>query len=147
MDMVFQSIAGTEAANSRLGFKASICSMRRHPRITAAARMGRGGQRQVTFGPAGKPLSGHATSRGGQQPRESAKRTRWREKIPVRTRNTGVGFIGNPEYLFDGKQILRAGMEGDSTLRKKCWGWPMGLRRSVPPTTPGADQDDMGLCC
>jgi len=54
--------------------------------------------------------------------------------------NTVVGFIG-PEYLYDGKQIVRRGI-GGSFLRENCSAWPMGC--DVCYTNHAeADQDDM----
>ncbi|MDS1116419.1 ethanolamine ammonia-lyase subunit EutB [Gordonia westfalica] len=142
VDLVFQSIAGTEGANTGFGVNLSILqeandagrSLRRGTvgdnvmyletgqgsALSAGANLGTGG----------KPVD--------QQTLETRAYAVARALDPFLI-NTVVGFIG-PEYLYDGKQIIRAGLEDH--FCGKLLGLPMGV--DVCYTNHAeADQDDM----
>lgn len=137
IDLVFQSIAGTEATNA--GFGVSLAILREAHE--AALSLGRGtlGDNLMYF----ETGQGSALSAGGhhgvdQQTCEARAYAVAREFCPLLV-NTVVGFIG-PEYLYDGKQIIRAGLEDHFCA--KLLGLPMGC--DVCYTNHAeADQDDM----
>jgi len=137
VDLVFQSIAGTEAANKSFGIN---CAMLGEAHEMALA-LGRGtiGNNVMYFETGqGSCLSANAHHGCDQQTLETRAYAVAREFSPLLV-NTVVGFIG-PEYLFDGKQILRAGLEDH--FCGKLLGLPMGC--DVCYTNHAeADQDDM----
>jgi ethanolamine ammonia-lyase large subunit len=137
VDLVFQSIAGTEAANSSFGIH---LSMLREAREMALA-LGRHtvGNNVMYFETGqGSCLSADAHHGCDQQTLEARAYAVAREFSPLLV-NTVVGFIG-PEYLYDGKQIIRAGLEDH--FCGKLLGVPMGC--DVCYTNHAeADQDDM----
>lgn len=142
VDLVFQSIAGTEAANA--GFGVNLALLRE---ANAAGRaLGRGtvGDNVMYFetGQGAALSAGAHLGTGGrpvdQQTLEARAYAVARELDPLLV-NTVVGFIG-PEYLYDGKQIVRAGLEDH--FCGKPLGLPMGA--DVCYTNHAeADQDDM----
>lgn len=142
VDLVFQSIAGTEGANSSFGVDISMLRAANE----AGRSLGRGtvgdnvmyletGQGSALsagahLGTGGKPVD--------QQTLETRAYAVARDLQPLLI-NTVVGFIG-PEYLYDGKQIIRAGLEDH--FCGKLLGLPMGV--DVCYTNHAeADQDDM----
>jgi ethanolamine ammonia-lyase large subunit len=134
VDLIFQSIAGTEAANRAFGVnlallkEAADAGGERHP--GANVMYFETGQ--------GSALSSNAHSGIDQQTCEARAYAVARRFQPLLV-NTVVGFIG-PEYLYDGKQILRAGLEDH--FCGKLLGLPMGC--DVCYTNHAeADQDDM----
>jgi ethanolamine ammonia-lyase large subunit len=137
VDLMFQSIAGTEKTNASFGVSLSILREARD----AALSLNRGtvGDNVMYF----ETGQGSALSAGGhhgvdQQTCEARAYAVAREFKPLLT-NTVVGFIG-PEYLYDGKQIMRAGLEDH--FCGKLLGVPMGC--DVCYTNHAeADQDDM----
>lgn len=142
VDLVFQSIAGTQGANAGFGVELSMLADAR----AAAAALGRGtvGEQVMYFETGqGSALSADAhRGTGGrpvdQQTLEARAYGVARAFDPFLV-NTVVGFIG-PEYLYDGKQILRAGLEDH--FCGKLLGLPMGV--DVCYTNHAeADQDDM----
>jgi ethanolamine ammonia-lyase large subunit len=137
MDLVFQSIAGSEAANAGFGINLSILREARE----AALALGRGsvGQDVMYFETGqGAALSAGAHFGIDQQTIETRAYAVARAFSPLLV-NTVVGFIG-PEYLYDGKQIIRAGLEDH--FCGKLLGVPMGC--DVCYTNHAeADQDDM----
>ncbi|MEV6344055.1 ethanolamine ammonia-lyase subunit EutB [Actinoplanes sp. NPDC051851] len=142
VDLVFQSIAGTQAANAGFGVELSMLAEAK----AAAESLGRGtvGQNVMYFETGqGSALSADAhLGVGGrpvdQQTLEARAYGVARAFDPLLV-NTVVGFIG-PEYLYDGKQIVRAGLEDH--LCGKLLGLPMGV--DVCYTNHAeADQDDM----
>ncbi|MGG5812178.1 ethanolamine ammonia-lyase subunit EutB [Falsiroseomonas sp. CW058] len=137
VDLVFQSIAGTEAANR--GFGVSLSLLREAH--DAALALGRGtvGSDVMYFETGqGSALSAGAHHGCDQQTLEARAYAVAREFSPLLV-NSVVGFIG-PEYLYDGKQITRAGLEDH--LCGKLLGLPMGV--DVCYTNHAeADQDDM----
>jgi ethanolamine ammonia-lyase large subunit len=134
---VFQSIAGTEAANRSFGIDSPCCARRGRRRSS----LGRGtlGDHVMYFETGqGSCLSAGAHHGIDQQTLEARAYAVAREFQPLLV-NTVVGFIG-PEYLYDGKQIIRAGLEDH--FCGKLLGLPMGC--DVCYTNHAeADQDDM----
>jgi ethanolamine ammonia-lyase large subunit len=137
VDLVFQSIAGTQAANASFGIELALLGEARE----AALSLGRGtvGDNVMYFETGqGSALSANAHHGVDQQTLEARAYAVARHFKPLLT-NTVVGFIG-PEYLFDGKQITRAGLEDH--FCGKLMGVPMGV--DVCYTNHAeADQDDM----
>jgi ethanolamine ammonia-lyase large subunit len=137
VDLVFQSIAGTEAANRSFGVSLAILAEARE----AALALGRGtvGDNLMYFETGqGSALSANAHHGVDQQTCEARAYAVARAYSPLLV-NTVVGFIG-PEYLFDGKQIIRAGLEDH--FCGKLLGLPLGC--DVCYTNHAeADQDDM----
>ncbi|MBD9517157.1 ethanolamine ammonia-lyase subunit EutB [Pseudomonas sp. PDM22] len=137
IDLVFQSIAGTQKTNESFGIDLALL----REAHAAALSLGRGtlGDNVMYF----ETGQGSALSAGGhhgvdQQTCEARAYAVAREFRPLLT-NTVVGFIG-PEYLYDGKQIIRAGLEDHFCA--KLLGVPMGC--DVCYTNHAeADQDDM----
>jgi ethanolamine ammonia-lyase large subunit len=137
VDLVFQSIAGTEAANRGFGVSIAMLEEAR----AAALSLGRGtvGDDVMYFETGqGSALSAGAHHGVDQQTCEARAYALARHLKPLLV-NTVVGFIG-PEYLYDGKQIVRAGLEDH--FCGKLMGVPMGC--DVCYTNHAhADQDDM----
>jgi len=147
VDLVFQSIGGTEATNRSFGV--SIALLDEAQQMARELRRGgigaeTGGENVMYFETGqGSALSASAhLGTGGvgvdQQTLEARAYAVARRYRPMLV-NTVVGFIG-PEYLYDGKQILRAGLEDH--FCGKLLGLPMGC--DVCYTNHAeADQDDM----
>ena len=137
VDLVFQSIAGTEAANKSFGINLALLA---EAKETALA-LGRGtvGNNLMYFETGqGSALSANAHHGIDAQTCEARAYAVARAFSPLLV-NTVVGFIG-PEYLFDGKQIIRAGLEDH--FCGKLLGLPMGC--DVCYTNHAeADQNDM----
>jgi ethanolamine ammonia-lyase large subunit len=137
VDLVFQSIAGTEGANASFGVNLALLQ----EGYEAGLALGRGsvGDNVMYFETGqGSALSADAHVRVDQQTCEVRAYAVARQFKPLLV-NTVVGFIG-PEYLFDGKQIIRAGLEDH--FCGKLLGVPMGC--DVCYTNHAeADQDDM----
>jgi ethanolamine ammonia-lyase large subunit len=143
VDLLFQSIAGTEAANRSFGVNLSL--------LTEASEAGRAQHRGAVCvdGAVGRNVMYFETGQGSalsadahhgvdQQTLEARAYGVARAFEPMLV-NTVVGFIG-PEYLYDGKQITRAGLEDH--FCGKLLGLPMGC--DVCYTNHAeADQDDM----
>jgi len=137
VDLVFQSVAGTEAANAGFGINLSMLQEARE----AALALGRGtvGQNVMYFETGqGSALSANAHHGVDQQTCEARAYAVARHFQPLLV-NTVVGFIG-PEYLYDGKQIIRAGLEDH--FCGKLLGLPMGCDICYTNHAE-ADQDDM----
>jgi len=137
VDLVFQSIAGTQAANKSFGMDLALLEEAR----AAALALGRGsvGDNVMYFETGqGSALSANAHHGVDQQTLEARAYAVARRFRPLLV-NTVVGFIG-PEYLYDGKEIMRAGLEDH--FCGKLLGVPMGV--DVCYTNHAeADQDDM----
>jgi len=137
VDLVFQSIAGTEKANKSFGIDIKLLEEAQ----SAAHSLKRGtvGNNVMYFETGqGSALSGNANFGVDQQTCEARAYAVARHLSPLLT-NTVVGFIG-PEYLYDGKQIIRAGLEDH--FCGKLLGVPLGC--DVCYTNHAeADQDDM----
>ncbi len=139
VDLVFQSIAGTEAANASFGINIALLDEARQ----AALSLQRGtvGNNVMYFETGqGSALSANAHHGVDQQTCETRAYAVARKFQPLLV-NSVVGFIG-PEYLYDGKQIIRAGLEDHFCA--KLLGLPMGC--DVCYTNHAeADQDDMDM--
>ncbi len=137
VDLVFQSIAGTEKANTGFGINLGI--LREAQQAALALNRGTVGNNVMYFETGqGSALSANANFGMDQQTCEARAYAVAREFSPLLS-NTVVGFIG-PEYLYDGKQITRAGLEDH--FCGKLLGLPLGC--DVCYTNHAeADQDDM----
>ena len=137
VDLVFQSIAGTERANSSFGI--SLKLLREAHDAALSLKRGTLGDNVMYFETGqGSCLSAGAHEGVDQQTCEARAYAVARHFCPLLV-NTVVGFIG-PEYLYDGKQIIRAGLEDH--FCGKLLGLPMGC--DVCYTNHAeADQDDM----
>jgi ethanolamine ammonia-lyase large subunit len=134
VDLVFQSIAGTEAANTSFGVNAALLDEAHQ----MAVELKRGENVMYFETGQGSALSANAAHGVDQQTCEARAYGVARRYRPMLV-NTVVGFIG-PEYLYDGKQIIRAGLEDH--FCGKLLGLPMGC--DVCYTNHAeADQDDM----
>ena len=137
VDLVFQSIAGTEAANASFG--ANIAMLREARDQALELRRGTVGDNVMYFETGqGSALSANAHYGVDQQTCEARAYGLARHFKPLLV-NTVVGFIG-PEYLYNGKQILRAGLEDH--FCGKLLGLPMGCDICYTNHAE-ADQDDM----
>jgi ethanolamine ammonia-lyase large subunit len=137
VDLVFQSIAGTEKANASFGI--NLAMLREANEAARALKRGTVGANVMYFETGqGSALSANAHHGIDQQTCEVRAYAVARAFDPMLV-NTVVGFIG-PEYLYDGKQIQRAGLEDH--FCGKLMGLPMGC--DVCYTNHAeADQDDM----
>ncbi|WP_332855007.1 ethanolamine ammonia-lyase subunit EutB [Duganella sp. S19_KUP01_CR8] len=139
IDLVFQSIAGTEAANASFGINLALLAEAQQ----AALSLQRGtvGNNVMYFETGqGSALSANAHHGVDQQTCETRAYAVARKFQPLLV-NSVVGFIG-PEYLYDGKQIVRAGLEDHFCA--KLLGLPMGC--DVCYTNHAeADQNDMDI--
>ena len=137
MDLVFQSVAGTEAANT--GFGVTLAMLGEAHQMALSLKRGTVGDNVMYFETGqGSALSANAHHGVDQQTVEARAYAVARAFSPLLV-NTVVGFIG-PEYLYDGKQIIRAGLEDHCC--GKLLGLPMGC--DVCYTNHAeADQDDM----
>jgi ethanolamine ammonia-lyase large subunit len=137
VDLVFQSIGGTEATNRSFGV--SLALLREAHEAALSLRRGTVGDNVMYFETGqGSALSAEAHHGVDQQTIEARAYAVARAFSPLLV-NTVVGFIG-PEYLYDGKQIIRAGLEDH--FCGKLLGLPMGV--DVCYTNHAeADQDDM----
>jgi len=139
LDLVFQSVAGTQAANAGFGVTLPMLAEARD----AALSLQRGsvGQNVMYFETGqGSALSANAHHGIDQQTLEARAYAVCRAFDPLLV-NTVVGFIG-PEYLFDGKEIVRAGLEDH--FCGKLLGLPMGCDACYTNHAE-ADQNDMDV--
>ncbi len=137
VDLVFQSIAGTEAANRSFGVDLAL--LREAQAAGLSLRRGTVGENVMYFETGqGSALSANAHHNVDQQTCEARAYAVARAFDPLLV-NSVVGFIG-PEYLYDGKEIIRAGLEDH--FCGKLLGLPLGV--DVCYTNHAeADQDDM----
>ncbi|CAB3764274.1 ethanolamine ammonia-lyase subunit EutB [Paraburkholderia solisilvae] len=137
VDLVFQSVAGTEQANASFGI--SLALLQEAYEAALSLRRGTVGDNVMYFETGqGSALSANAHHGVDQQTCEVRAYAVARRFKPLLT-NTVVGFIG-PEYLYDGKQITRAGLEDH--FCGKLLGVPMGCDICYTNHAQ-ADQDDM----
>ncbi|GAA4473845.1 ethanolamine ammonia-lyase subunit EutB [Gluconacetobacter asukensis] len=136
VDLVFQSIAGTQRANESFGV--SLALLDEAHQAARSLRRGSVGENVMYFETGqGAAISADAHFGVDQQTLEVRAYAVARDYAPLLV-NTVVGFIG-PEYLYDGKQIIRAGLEDH--FCGKLMGLPMGC--DVCYTNHAeADQDD-----
>ncbi|KTW09494.1 ethanolamine ammonia-lyase subunit EutB [Sphingomonas sanguinis] len=139
LDLVFQSVAGSEAANQ--GFGINLAILKEAHEAALSLKRGTIGDNVMYFETGqGAALSANAHHGIDQQTMEVRAYAVARAFDPLLV-NTVVGFIG-PEYLYDGKQIIRAGLEDH--FCGKLLGLPMGC--DVCYTNHAeADQDDMDV--
>jgi len=137
VDLVFQSIGGTEETNSSFGF--NLATLAEAHQAALSLNRGTVGNNVMYFETGqGSSLSANAHHGLDQQTCETRAYAVARKFSPLLV-NTVVGFIG-PEYLFDGKEIIRAGLEDH--FCGKLLGLPMGC--DVCYTNHAeADQNDM----
>jgi ethanolamine ammonia-lyase large subunit len=137
VDLVFQSVAGTQAANKSFGIDLAILKEAREAGLSL--RRGTVGDNVMYFETGqGSALSADAHHGVDQQTLEARAYAVARAFDPLLV-NSVVGFIG-PEYLYDGKEIIRAGLEDH--FCGKLLGLPLGV--DVCYTNHAeADQDDM----
>ncbi len=139
LDLVFQSIAGTEAANASFGV--SLAILREGYEAGLSLKRGPLGDNLMYFETGqGSALSANAHHGVDQQTCEARAYAVARHFKPFLV-NTVVGFIG-PEYLYNGKQIIRAGLEDH--FCGKLLGVPMGCDICYTNHAE-ADQDDMDM--
>jgi ethanolamine ammonia-lyase large subunit len=139
VDLVFQSISGTQAANASFGIDLALLQEAR----AAALSLGRStlGENVMYFETGqGSALSSNANHGVDQQTVEARAYAVARAFQPLLV-NSVVGFMG-PEYLYDGKQIIRAGLEDHFCA--KLLGLPMGVDVCYTNHVE-ADQDDMDV--
>ena len=139
VDLVFQSIAGSEKANQ--GFGISLALLREAQEAALALKRGTVGHNVMYFETGqGAALSANGHHGVDQQTIEARAYAVARAFSPLLV-NTVVGFIG-PEYLHDAKEIIRAGLEDH--FCGKLLGLPMGV--DVCYTNHAeADQNDMDV--
>ncbi|MNY91032.1 Ethanolamine ammonia-lyase heavy chain [compost metagenome] len=139
IDLMFQSIAGTQRANE--GFGINLELLREGYEATLALKRGTVGQNVMYFETGqGSALSSNAHHDVDQQTLEVRAYAVARKFKPLLV-NTVVGFIG-PEYLYNGKQIIRAGLEDH--FCGKLLGLPMGCDICYT-NHADADQNDMDV--
>ena len=137
VDLVFQSIGGTEKTNSSFGISLSMLNEAHQSALSL--KRGTIGDNVMYFETGqGNALSANANEGVDQQTCETRAYAVARKFNPLLV-NTVVGFIG-PEYLFDGKQIIRAALEDH--FCGKLLGLPMGVDICYTNHAE-ADQDDM----
>ena len=139
VDLVFQSIGGTQALNASFGVTLDVLGQAREAALSL--KRGTVGDNVMYFETGqGSALSADANHGADQQTLEARAYAVARKFKPLLV-NTVVGFIG-PEYLYNGKEIIRAGLEDH--FCGKLLGVPMGC--DVCYTNHAeADQDDMDV--
>jgi ethanolamine ammonia-lyase large subunit len=144
LDLLFQSIGGTEATNTSFGINLALLE-EAHQQARSLNRAPENSNPNIMYFETGQGSSLSANAHRGvggqgvdQQTLEARAYAVARHFNPMLV-NTVVGFIG-PEYLYDGKQILRAGLEDH--LCGKLLGLPMGCDICYTNHAE-ADQDDM----
>ncbi len=137
VDLVFQSIGGTQGTNESFGVDLAV--LKEANEAALSLKRGSVGNNVMYFETGqGTALSANAYHGVDQQTCEARAYAVARQFDPLLV-NTVVGFIG-PEYLFDGKQIIRAGLEDH--FCGKLLGLPMGC--DICYTNHAyADQNDM----
>lgn len=137
VDLVFQSVAGTEAANRSFGIDLAL--LKEAQEAGLSQKRGTVGENVMYFETGqGSALSANAHHGVDQQTCEARAYAVARAYAPLLV-NSVVGFIG-PEYLYDGKEIIRAGLEDH--FCGKLLGLPLGTDICYTNHAE-ADQDDM----
>ena len=137
VDLVFQSIGGTQATNESFGVE--LCVLEEAQQAALSLKRGTVGDNVMYFETGqGSALSADAHHGLDQQTCEARAYAVARKYSPLLV-NTVVGFIG-PEYLFNGKEIIRAGLEDH--FCGKLLGLPMGCDICYT-NHADADQNDM----
>ena len=141
IDLVFQSVAGTQKANESFGITLAMLGEAREAALSSRrATVGEPSTANVMYFETGQgsALSADAHHGVDQQTCEARAYAVARAYAPLLS-NSVVGFIG-PEYLFDGKQIIRAGLEDH--FCGKLMGLPLGCDACYTNHAQ-ADSDDM----
>ncbi len=139
VDLVFQSVAGSQKANEGFGVSLTMLD-EAHEAVRSLGRAPQGAELMYFETGQGAALSADAHHGMDQQTMEARAYAVARRYHPLLV-NTVVGFIG-PEYLADGKQIIRAGLEDH--FCGKLLGLPMGV--DICYTNHSyADQEDMDV--
>lgn len=139
VDLIFQSIAGTEAANTSFGINLKMLD--EAAQAVAKLKRGKIGENAFYFETGqGSALSSHSNHDVDAQTIEARAYAIARKYKPLLV-NSVVGFIG-PEYLYNGKQIIRAGLEDH--FCGKLLGLPMGCDVCFTHHSE-SDQDDMDI--
>ncbi len=139
VDLVFQSIGGTEALNASFGVTLDV--LKEGHEAALSLKRGTVGDNCMYFETGqGSALSADAHHGVDQQTLEARAYAVARQFKPLLV-NTVVGFIG-PEYLYNGKEIIRAGLEDH--FCGKLLGLPMGCDICYTNHAE-ADQDDMDV--
>ncbi len=139
VDLVFQSVAGSQKANEGFGVTLALLD-EAHEAVRGLGRAPQGANLMYFETGQGAALSADAHHGMDQQTMETRAYAVARRYDPLLV-NTVVGFIG-PEYLSDGKQIIRAGLEDH--FCGKLMGLPMGV--DICYTNHSyADQEDMDV--
>lgn len=120
LDLMFQSIAGSEKGNKAFGLTAEMLDEGRHTMLTKGTCTGPNVMYFETG--QGSELSSEAHN-GWDQVTMEARCYGFAKRYQPFLVNTVVGFIG-PEYLYDSKQVTRAGLEDH--FMGKLTGIPMG---------------------
>ncbi|MCQ6958058.1 ethanolamine ammonia-lyase subunit EutB [Mucilaginibacter aquariorum] len=137
VDLCFQSVAGTEKANTSFGININL--LEEAYEATLSLNRGTVGNNVMYFETGqGSALSANAHHGVDQQTCEARAYAVAKKFKPLLV-NSVVGFIG-PEYLYDGKQIIRAALEDHFCA--KLLGLPMGVDICYTNHAE-ADQDDM----
>jgi len=137
VDLCFQSITGTQKANTGFGINLNI--LKEAYNATSGLKRGSVGNNVMYFETGqGSALSADAHHGADQQTCEARAYAVAKQFDPLLV-NSVVGFIG-PEYLYDGKQIIRAALEDH--FCGKLLGLPMGVDICYTNHAE-ADQDDM----
>jgi len=121
MDLMFQSLAGTEAANR--GFGIDVAMMDEAYALMGGKKASQGSNYMYFETGQGSELS-LESHHGADQVTLEARCYAFARRYRPFLVNTVVGFIG-PEYLYDGKQTIRAGLEDH--YMGKLMGLPMGV--------------------
>ena len=139
VDLVFQSIGGTQGVNDSFGV--TLAMLKEGREAALSLKRGTVGDNVMYFETGqGSALSADANHGVDQQTLEARSYAVAREFKPLLV-NTVVGFIG-PEYLYNGKEIIRAGLEDH--FCGKLLGVPMGCDICYTNHAE-ADQDDMDV--
>ena len=144
VDLVFQSIGGTAATNASFGVNLALLDEAHAAALSLRrSRLGDPASANVMYFETGQgsALSANAHHGVDQQTLEARAYAVARRYRPLLV-NTVVGFIG-PEYLYDGKQIIRAGLEDH--FCGKLLGLPMGcdICHTCHAEADGDDMDDL----
>lgn len=119
-DLIFQSIAGSQKGNEAFGIRAELLEEARQLALHQGTSVGPNVMYFETG--QGSELSSEA-HHGADQVTMEARCYGFAKRFQPFLVNTVVGFIG-PEYLYDARQVIRAGLEDH--FMGKLSGVPMG---------------------
>ena len=139
-DLIFQSIAGSEKGNAAFGLDGKLVEQARQ--LALAQGTAEGPNVMYFETGQGSELSSEA-HHGADQVTMEARCYGFAKRYAPFLVNTVVGFIG-PEYLYDARQVLRAGLEDH--FMGKLTGIPMGCDACYTNHMK-ADQNDIENLC